>query len=1358
MSTKLQLSENSINHINQSIDNFEVSIKKFQDSVKISLEEQEIKELEKLKAIQKFSTEQSLEDISETLKTHKSQIENFKHKFIDKKLQILSNTVDGKTNLDKLTKEFDIFYKKLEKLDKEVSKKLKTQNWFKNTKIAKNMEKKWRHKTVENINGLGIMIAWVRNFLFGKKEQIEDDTTPTFSREEKTDNQNSNDTKQEDETVAWSWIYKDGNIVVNSTDSEESQTEEKNDEDSETPQDDVLDTEVSGSGIAWTATAWIAWAWALNKTTSSISENINSKNNYKPEKSNIDIEKTKQTFKEISEELSKNPRLTPEQIKLLSETWESIEDAESGLVAWRKLWKTIPQKLFSERNISNDVQNQMSKVIKNISDDDRNKLLEIKNKNIWNEAKIIEERDSFLKSKNILVWNENVLKLLTKANDLDTLKNISQVVKSSKAISKLSSAFLILDAYAFYLEFKFRSEWMDYAEEMAKFNKDRAQNFADRTNFRFYVWNAHNIAWLGLALTWVIGGLAWVWPPWRIVLVAGLWLYANEQLIAQTADSYYFDVVDFYSRWPELFELKPKTKQFITASMNKQDIAINEKTAFYIENLIGESEINKNDKIKKWWEALVVLDEVGSRNNENIEKYNLIINFLSSKKSKEIFLQTLNKDDKIEFKKQRKEAFEERLKFILNIELPRRHNDPEFDIVPTFQDMDEILARSKTYQKMLIDWEISNVDDYKANKLMAIQQKSPEFFANLEKLYSQNIKEFLELYHWSQIYQQTSQDEETETRTQFIKDFYEAKIINIPYEKIPQIWEITFSAFDYKDIKDKLLNLESGKKFYSRTRNDEQIQTHFSENIYWSYFLEESLQSNYEFSESFGQNLLYQLLKWMNWYMWKNNILDMINFLKPENADFVWVYYEDWLKLNIDRWLDEDIDLYKFDKISSFTDIEKITNKKTSSMEDAVNVVIEDLFVEKQFWWLLEKDNLDSAVESIDTSINKQSVEFLKKAIQTELEYKIQKKDKVQKQILDYIKSNTENQNWFLMIPEYLNSERMRITWEDLIFFFWKYDEKTKKYLQKSTIGFKSKKQTLVNSEFMPVELNQNKLSPEQISKIDIIDAQKEKLNNMLKSKFSSKTVWTNLTKIITKDISDRDMLKENLLTYKDYEAKLESWYQKFYNLFVSYYITIMKSNNLKLDETEIIKQAQFIWYWDFFGIQKLEYNKTWNPVLDKYLEKINNKNMIKIPDWFLNKIETQFFVNIITNYKILYKTNSPYKDKTIFDLFQWTENEQQAGIELSKIVLMWLMKTIYWTNWLVYNENKAYENVFKEAFVVDWINIKSNYKEDGRDANLTRGKWDWDRFSNTVLDTFTKNLQTDIELFTPILESEQIQ
>gem|GEM_PF-5440655 len=142
MSTKLQLSENSINHINQSIDNFEVSIKKFQDSVKISLEEQEIKELEKLKAIQKFSTEQSLEDISETLKTHKSQIENFKHKFIDKKLQILSNTVDGKTNLDKLTKEFDIFYKKLEKLDKEVSKKLKTQNWFKNTKIAKNMEKK----------------------------------------------------------------------------------------------------------------------------------------------------------------------------------------------------------------------------------------------------------------------------------------------------------------------------------------------------------------------------------------------------------------------------------------------------------------------------------------------------------------------------------------------------------------------------------------------------------------------------------------------------------------------------------------------------------------------------------------------------------------------------------------------------------------------------------------------------------------------------------------------------------------------------------------------------------------------------------------------------------------------------------------------------------------------------------------------------------------------------------------------------------------------------------------------------------------------------------------------------------------
>jgi len=1098
---------------------------------------------------------------------------------------------------------------------------------------------------------------------------------------------------------------------------EENIAEETVQNDYDTKHETELDTKISPGGAAvWIGSGILAWSWTL------VAWNKIVKNSeYMPK--NIDIKAHKASLKKFGEnidEMLKNGNLSSTQKARLKDYQKLIETTSKNLnketikslAAWKSVSDQIPKDIFQTLKITEKTQKSLGKIIKKLDASDFTELSKLKKIASKNKTDYTEARIKYLKiEKKIKISNPNVIKLLGSAQDLDTLKAIAQTVKWAKWLKALwrTIAFMSLDVASFFLDFWFRKQWLKEAKEMAKTNTLRAQNKVDQTNFLFYSWLGFSTYGAAVGLTTAIATLAGSWPPWWAMLVVWWTLAWAEITIMHTAETMYYWVKDFYLQRAQLYWYRTTTKQFVYSAMYSQDLNKNE-TRFF-----SDKEINKykDDAKTAGWEALVFLDKMEWMKKDDLSDYDLIYDFVNSGVSRNIYEAKLedsseeNYDPKnyLRFQNQRSKFVWPRMKYITNEVLPKYEWDNPKDI--TWDEIENALRDSKKYEKMISDKSYSgeqNIVSYQKWYKWNIEKKYPQKYSNLNKIFEKSEEQFLDLYHGSLYFKKflipvtedgTVKSEEwrvernkiLQDSVDVIEEFYKIKQSELSVEKELSFGNVGFNDFDYNNIENELLNLgEENYKITPHARSDSEVEYFYSND-----FISEKLAGQCEYSESLGQNVVYRLLKEFHGYTGSNEMFELIAYAQENYKNQIWIYYENGWKINAAGLsIDKKIDISIFDEIDSLYDLNKLDDTNIPNIDDASDYVLEKIFIKK---WLLsgkQKEHLDTPVESPDHKINKTFLRVLKKIIKEELEYRIEKRNEIIVEIINYIKKSTKDKDKYVQIPSRLNSQSIRAWIGDLNYFFFAYetyeeDADSGNIFEKSSKMFDRKHKLIIKTSpwyqnkkisglGLLAKLEYEELSnnvdytEEEKSQIDYVNVTKNKLTKLIEQNKNKLKIPPEYQKLIKNSLEDRESFEKNICILKDGKYQLANKYEDYHNIFEWRYLWILWYSHKK--SMEILKP-------DFKSVQQTMYHY----LLDDILV-IENKNALPIkktlkinPEHLLDGFEHVFY-DIIENYRFFDKypmegVNSEY---TISDLLQdeWT---QQLWIDLSKQVLIALIE-----------------------------------------------------------------------------------
>ncbi len=763
-----------------------------------------------------------------------------------------------------------------------------------------------------------------------------------------------------------------------------------------------------------------------------------------------------------------NPSLLPKQKKVIENTLKSMEEGLDNastiedIKVWKKLvkeWK-ISESLFGHLN-----QETITKLAKEMSlfKNDVTLLKELTTlSKTWDKVAIktfLESNgvknisDDIIHSLMMTNWDEKVLE--STINLLSKWDKISKLGKAVKAIPVLDLVFYGIEVY-------------DYAtnEEASKLaNIARRENAENRETMHLAVDTL--TSWIpavyatGAALslyTWLAasGPVGWV-------LLGGV---ALGEGVKYGADKLFFDVQDFYKQNKSDFASQSLTQvkqAMLQANYSAlwKNLALNDTVGW-----VGNTQ-TMNTLKDAFWGAIYL---------EEQEKYPLVakqlqlqaikptVNSLSPEQQEVYYKEKQSLDAQktvlINQRKKLEAIVSQRMKYILPYcawGAKAQEFQKAINTANGMQYIDLLLAKSKTYEEMLLDTtkKYSDLDLYIAEKNNILKNKNSVLYMQLKELQRKQPWQYAEFVKQVLIYKNTVTHDTEYWEFTSVIDFVEE------FDHTYNLGKSTANTYDIKHIAstdyvlvEKTLNaLKEGKNIALiwHVLSDKDIKVRFTK--WWSNTQWDSLRfaENQEYSNSVGQNILYRLAKQFHWYKGENNMAALQVFYassedgKKDNALGIYFDAEDQVwKMNNDYTKDHVINLHDLEKKSAA----EIMNDwcKEMPLFTAATLVWVTSFVPGSIFLadkilptntlLKNKDMIDTPTESVDDQLNQEFLITLNNIVAEEKNLlSVDNQKKVQQEIVTYIKTQWEV--WYLQLPYDLIHKASRAgLWQLQYFYF----------------------------------------------------------------------------------------------------------------------------------------------------------------------------------------------------------------------------------------------------------------------------------------------------------------------------------
>lgn len=951
----------------------------------------------------------------------------------------------------------------------------------------------------------------------------------------------------------------------------------------ETKEDETSDWEnapaAAATMVVWWTTGWVVGNFL--KRTKFASEAVSE---------TADVSKIKRSMSDIVNLLKarwRNDQLLPIQkenieksIKYFSEARDNAHAIEDVKIR-KKLGDKLPIETLQKLDIDPDLAKKLSEIS---SDPDLAKKLA----NATSDSEI----KKLLAIKNIDNAPDELVNLLKLTGHADEVKDITRVLaaaKPIKALAKWLRAIPYLDIAAAGIDVRLYFNEAREADLIKKTNELRGINKQQQANMHLV------LAWIDLAvgITAVCLTCAASGPPWWIVGVVVLAAAGITMWVREIADTYYYDVVDFYTRNKEdyLSLYRMEIKQAILQATVRWDSSFPLSWSEQFTELFNWSnsvDENKTVTLEDAYRTMIYLEE---RNN-----YPTVAT-LNPNYPKEIDrkLEWQELENYTKEKAELDQVMKLRMEYIKKF-LPHtttNKDKSEYDAYISnikrgwwINAIEQIVVDSKVYQKMKQDTEFGgylDIKEYEKVRIEALEKENEQRFSELEAMYKDDPVIIVELYYnvvnydfavkgiasYSDVYQSLL------PQITFIKKYYEYKFATLSIEKKPGVW--TINDIDYVEIEKMLQNMNNGKiELTPATFNETEIKQRLIDGNELGRFS----NSSAEYTSIIWQNIIYRIAKEVHGYQGVNSDLDLMLYFSPDKKDSLGIYFDDGWYVNVNR---------KTDREFTFLQIEK------ASPEEIINYFFSDYTSAKI-------DNIDTSTENSDDVLNLEYRNRVSKIIKEEKIFQTPvKKREVQKDIVEYI--STYGKEAYVKLPYNLVNDAKRAGLWNVEYFYYTYKEDTihactsKWYIDEVIDLGTSFFGIWINVQKEYVENTREELSEEEQKYIEYVETAHQRLMQLRRVKsMTSHEDELDLPEEFEKSIWDKykewQNFKETLLGYSPEIAKTELlsnylWYQTYFeSVYMSILIEISGRNfSNDIDGYEYLVSVlskMNAWYFDF--------------------------------------------------------------------------------------------------------------------------------------------------------------------------------
>lgn len=1157
-------------------------------------------------------------------------------------------------------------------------------------------------------------------------------------------------------------IISDNNQTI-SNNEKNSENIKQNNEEEDNKNTKIEDDSQKITPVVW-ASAAVAWYAVAGKYASKLNEVMTLK-------SNPSLAKIKKSYNDVIETLQeqmKNPKLLTDQKNNIqksikefeyardntSQLKSSLKDIDSLGKKWIMWIEDISKIVFWKSEI---------KILDNLTKD--KKLLKTLS-SIKDEKQI----SDILQSKWLNKSSKDLIKIISKVDNVEDMGAVFRVASKVKTVSRIAKVLKtvpFIDAIGFGVDVMVYIDESNEADLIKKTNKLRWENKQSSAYLHLATWWASAIAWLT--------ALAVATPPvgWIALWVVAAWASVNEVM-----DTYYFNVVDFYTQNKEDYknqyrtELKSAIYQSTIHGENTIDNSFSDKFAS-IFNFSNSIEDSNGITLKDAYWTIIFQEETSLWEYTNVLSINP--EFPNTAKKEKL---PQNKEDLKNYKQDRKKLkhqIDTRIKYISNFlpENNKNNSNKKYDefiknieSVNGINYIEKIIAESKVYSSMKntkdndLKWS-ENIQDYKIKLKNSLLKSDKLLFNKLLKIYKDDKISFIEMYNNVKLFKTNYLDgfnnsnisienKKALQNAEFIIKFYNYKFGDLPLE-LQTNMDYVRQDIDYVDIKDFLVNIEARNiiKPYKFTKK-EAISQMQSLNTN-----ERLTKIDIQVSDSVWQNIVYEIAKQIHGYVWWNNQLELMNFFKEDKWDVLGIYYTNWWKLNINNQIDNvSFDLNDFETRSAklmtdhlFTYRDSKTGKKIKRQE-ILNTATDN-------WddWLN-----DAYINDVSSIINQEKLYTTKK-------YKEQTEDNISKYISD-------NSQWnYIELPYSLITKWLKTQIWDLRYYMFKYENNkivatTRWDLIHNTLNFNK-----YNLKYEKIWKTREKLTDIENKLILNVDQAHDKLEELRSVSWSNLSWWTKqddldipkeLEKTISKKRKKRQDIK-NSLYYTSVivsETSLKSSYEQYLNYFDWLYIwllSMVNNSSLSNDVDNI----------DYFN-QSLMFTKWWLLSLDK-------EKWVSIPESVLNKNQIQAFYTLLNeipdkeNKSILYFLKSKNKQdqqkwlwfakqllRSILESSNLSFDQKTGSIKDIKSPLSTISKKYSWVLslwWLWVLISSGIYNKQEVVMLQKRLNI--NLSKEYKDSAALIEKLDI-KNEDIKQSNIAKVEQKDVESYTNISEIEQ--
>lgn len=948
---------------------------------------------------------------------------------------------------------------------------------------------------------------------------------------------------------------------------------------------------------AWVTTWVVGGAWYYAGVRKM--ENIAWIRNAKEIPEWFDVARTKKLMQDLSANLAekaKSPKINrsmkaayEKSIKIFNESaWSLNDDVGKAFMQWQKLWSKLPESTLKSLWVSR----KFTQVMDAMPDEEFAQI-------IWKNS---DEIKQFFKVSKWLDISDDLAKQLKLAEHISDLRWMNSAFKHASKLSKLSKWFKWLWAITviwLWVDVRVYFETMKEVDAIKKINDIRWEIMNDRANIQLWIWIATLLA-EAAVIIWVCA--AWWSMWWPIWLAVWLIVWAISFATSVLVDELYYDKKDFYSqnRYDYINKERTTIKQSIVQLLESDRLWMHEK----MKSNVGAEASEKGKELNTMedaWEALIYQEETLNWWYNNLQL------FYYSWKSQDIYEKELSEDepDKYKLYLEEKEKMENvikiRMEYIKNY-IQKEKDTPEYKSMKEMiaqskwiEYVENVLANSKVYE--YIKWDhtdayIENykdmtVEQYKNAFWEKLKSEYPDKFDTFEKLSVENPIHFYEICLWLWLSKSSilsgiengtyvsPQKEQMEDNLKFIERYFEYRGLDKSMEKQIWVWiRDEANAIDYSYIEQILIDFWSLSK--RPVWNNENAVDYFS-NIE---VFQARLDANYQVSSDTWQNILYSMAKEFHGYLWDNKQLDILNFYNEGVASNTSIYYKGGWKTNIDRAID-----------GSFS-LRDIDDKNMTA---------------HQVCEIFDRAELTSAAKVADQEIRKEYDSRIKKIIEREIWYRDQKEN-YEKKLINFIKTQSSNREWYLEIPYDLVIECKKAKIWDVENYLFKFEkwvivamstwafvgtglnfDKTKEKVKYEAI-------TPLREELTAEEKNiidKVKMAHTRLEDIRILESSWAKFINSHKD-----DLWIpiELEKEMSNKRHEREKIERSLLYMSPISAKsyLSSTWEEYYSYFEDSYIWILArvSQFKTSDNLSNINYMNQAWSWINRPIVEIENNQ----------------------------------------------------------------------------------------------------------------------------------------------------------------------